>query len=94
MMMGIPRSRTHRAAVVAILGFARRWWAAIRDLTEAGFPVGRLHQARIVEMTQNSRTHGLLPVVEGPWPLLSTLTLWFLGFGLSKRVHWMRPFAG
>jgi surface polysaccharide O-acyltransferase-like enzyme len=86
------------AAIVAILGFARRHLvhdsAARRYLTEAIFPVYILHQTIIVICAHSLKPAHLNPGVEGLLLVMVTAAASFLGYELIRRVQWLRPLFG
>ena len=85
-------------AIVAILGFARRFAPgdspALRYLSQAVFPVYILHQTLIVVLAHHFKTFGLPPRVEGPLLVVLTLVLCFAGYELVRRIGWLRPLFG
>ncbi len=85
-------------AIVAILGFARRWSPgdspARRYLTQAVFPIYILHQTLIVVLAHNAKPWDLKPAVEAPLLTFATLVLCFAGFEMARRVRWLRPLLG
>ena len=86
------------AAIVAVLGFARRHLthdsAARRYLTTAIFPVYILHQTVIVVCAHALQPSHLSPGVEGPLLVLVTAAASFLGYELIRRLRWVRPLFG
>ncbi len=86
------------AAIVAVLGFARRHLVhdspARRYLTAAVFPVYILHQTVIVVCAHSLQPANLNPGVEGPLLVLVTAAVSFLGFELIRRIRWLRPLFG
>jgi len=86
------------AAIVAILGFGRRFAPgdspARRWLTEAVFPVYILHQTLIVVLAVWMRRFDLVPWIEGPLLVAATFALCFAGYGIIRRVGWLRPLFG
>ncbi|HZH44173.1 MAG TPA: acyltransferase family protein [Lysobacter sp.] len=85
-------------AVVAILGFARRWVhgpsAAVRYLTPAVYPVYILHQTVIIVLAHHLKPLALAPVVEGPLLVLATFALCFGAYEAIRRVAPLRPLFG
>jgi surface polysaccharide O-acyltransferase-like enzyme len=86
------------AAIVAVLGFARRHLAhdnaARRYLTTAIFPVYILHQTIIVVCAHSLQLAHLSPGVEGPLLVLVTAATSFMGYEAVRRVRWLRPLFG
>lgn len=85
-------------AIVALLGHARRHWdrdhAWRRYLTDAVFPVYVLHQTLIIVFTQGLARWQLAPAIEGPVLVGLTLACSFAGYGVIRRVAWLRPWFG
>jgi glucan biosynthesis protein C len=85
-------------AIVAALGFARRWnpadSRARRYFTEAIFPFYIVHQTAIVLFAHFMKPLGLRPAVEGPLLVAATVATCFASFELVRRVGWMRPLFG
>jgi len=85
-------------AIVAALGFARRWNPADsrmrRYLTEAIFPFYIVHQTAIVLLAHFMKPLGLRPLVEGPLLIGATVATCLLSFEIIRRVGWMRPLFG
>ena len=86
------------AAIVAVLGFARRFdpgdGPVLRYLVPAVFPVYILHQTVTVVLAYNLRPAALPPLLEGPLLVLATFALCFAGYELVRRVRWLRPLFG
>lgn len=86
------------AAIVAILGFARRHAPgdspARRWLADAVFPVYVLHQTVIVLLAVKLAPLDLPPLLEGPLLAVATFALCFAGYALIRRAGWLRPLFG
>ena len=86
------------AAIVAILGFARRHAPgdspARRWLAQAVFPVYILHQTVIVLLAVGLRPLGMAPWLEGPLLVMATFGLCLAGFALIRRTGWLGPLFG
>ncbi|HUD41288.1 MAG TPA: acyltransferase family protein [Dokdonella sp.] len=85
-------------AIVAVLGFARRFAAhdgpLLRYLVPAVFPVYILHQTLIVILAYQLRPLALPPLLEGPLLVVLTLAGCFGGYELIRRIGWLRPLFG
>ena len=85
-------------AIVAILGFARRWnpgeSRTLRYLSQAVFPVYILHQTIIVALAYNLKPFDLPPLLEGPLLVVLTFGLCFAGYELIRRIRPLRPLFG
>jgi len=85
-------------AIVALLGFARRWNPGdshlLRYLVPAVFPVYILHQTIIVVAAHNLKPFGLSPMFEGPLLVVMTFALAFGAYEVVRRVAWLRPLFG
>src|SRR5690606_6425272 len=77
------------AAIVAVLGFARRLAPAdsrlLRYLSGAVFTVYILHQTIIVVLSQALRPLALPPALEGVLLVVATFALSLAGYELAKR---------
>ena len=86
------------AAIVAILGFARRIAPgdspALRYLSRAIFPVYILHQTVIVLLAVQFRPLQLDPRLEGPLLAALTFALCLAGYEAIRRVPVLRPLFG
>jgi len=86
------------AAIVAVLGFARRLapgdGPVLRYLVPAVFPVYILHQTVTVTLAYTLRPAALPVSLEGPLLVLATFALCFAGYELIRRVSWLRPLFG
>jgi glucan biosynthesis protein C len=86
------------AAIVAILGFARRHApgdsAARRWLAAAVFPVYILHQTVIVVLAVQLRPLDLPPLLEGPVLVLATFALCLACYEVIRRIAPLRPLFG
>ncbi len=85
-------------AIVAVLGFARRFAShdgpLLRYLVPAVFPVYILHQTLIVVLAYELRPLALPPLLEGPLLVALTLAGCFGGYELIRRIGWLRPLFG
>lgn len=85
-------------AIVAILGFARRWSPgdspALRYLSQAIFPVYILHQTIIILLAVGLRPLALPPLLEGPLLVVATFALCFAAYELVRRIPLARPLFG
>src|SRR5690554_1094058 len=86
------------AAIVAILGFARRVapgdGPVRRYLTDAVFPVYILHQTITVVLAWHLRPLALPAALEGPLLVALTFGLSLAGYECVRRVGWLRPLFG
>src|SRR5690606_9821595 len=86
------------AAIVAILGFARRLapgdGPVRRYLTDAVFPVYILHQTITVALAWNLRPLAMPPALEGPLLVVLTFGVSLAGYECVRRVRWLRPLFG
>jgi len=86
------------SAIVAALGFARRWnpadSRARRYLTEAVFPFYIVHQTAIVLLAHALKPLALRPVLEGPLLIAATVATCLASFEIVRRVGWLRPLFG
>lgn len=86
------------AAIVTVLGFARRLapgdGPVLRYLVPAVFPVYILHQTVTVTLAYTLRPAALPVSLEGPLLVLATFALCFAGYELIRRVSWLRPLFG
>lgn len=86
------------AAIVAVLGFARRFapgdGPARRYLTQAVFPFYIVHQSAIVVMAHHVKPFSLAPAIEGPVLIVATFAICFASYELIRRVGWLRPLFG
>jgi glucan biosynthesis protein C len=85
-------------AIVAILGFARRFSPgdspALRYLSQAIFPVYILHQTIIVVLAWHLRPWALPPQIEGPLLAVLTFAAALAGHEVIRRVAFLRPLFG
>jgi glucans biosynthesis protein C len=86
------------SALIAAFGFAKThlnrdsWLRA--HLSEAVFPVYLLHQTIIIVMSQILLPLGLRPAIEGPFLIICTFTLSYVGYKLVRRIGFLRPWFG
>jgi glucans biosynthesis protein C len=85
-------------ALIAAFGFAKThlnrdsWLRA--HLSEAVFPVYLLHQTIIIVMSQILLPLGLRPAIEGPFLIICTFALSYVGYKLVRRIRFLRPWFG
>lgn len=86
------------AAIIAILGFARRRAPGdsplLRYLVPAVFPVYILHQTVIVVAAYELQPLALPPWFEGPLLVVLTFAACFAGYGIVRRASALRPLFG
>ena len=97
-LMRVVYAADQWCAIVAALGFARRWnprdSAARRYLTEAVFPFYIVHQTAIVLYAHALKPVGLAPLSEGLLLVAATAATCVASFELVRRVAWLRPLFG
>ncbi|MCW4455151.1 acyltransferase family protein [Flavobacterium sp. MXW15] len=85
-------------AIVAVLGFARRFAPgdspALRYLVPAVFPVYILHQTLIVVVAHHLKPLAIPPLLEGPLLVLLTFGLCFALYEAIRRIPVLRPLFG
>ena len=86
------------AAIVAVLGFARRMAPTdgplLRYLGSAVFTVYILHQTIIIVLSRMLLPLSMPPWAEGPLLVAATLLLSFAGFELARRIPVLRSLLG
>ena len=85
-------------AIVAVLGFARRWnpgdSRVLRYLVPAVFPVYILHQTVTVVVAHHLKPLSIPPVAEGLLLVAVTFAACFAGYEVIRRVGLLRPLFG
>lgn len=85
-------------AIVAVLGFARRWnpgdSRVLRYLVPAVFPVYILHQTVTVVIAHHLKPLSIPPVAEGLLLVAITFAACFAGYEVIRRVGLLRPLFG
>lgn len=85
-------------AIVAVLGFARRWnpgdSRVLRYLVPAVFPVYILHQTVTVVIAHHLKPLSIPPVAEGLLLVAITFAACFTGYEVIRRVGLLRPLFG
>ncbi len=85
-------------AIVAVLGFARRWnpgdSRVLRYLVPAVFPVYILHQTVTVVVAHHLKPLSIPPVAEGLLLVAITFAACFAGYEVIRRVGLLRPLFG
>ena len=96
--MRIAWAANQWAAIVAILGFARRLAPgdspALRYLSQAIFPVYILHQTLIVVLAHHLRPLAMPQAAEGALLVGATFALSFAAYELIRRIRPLRPLFG
>lgn len=85
-------------AIVAVLGFARRWMtrdsAARRYLTDAIFPYYIVHQTAIIMIAHALRGSGISAGAEAAIIIGGTAATCIATYEMVRRVAWLRPLFG
>jgi glucan biosynthesis protein C len=97
-LMRIVYAADQWCAIVAALGFARRWnprdSAVRRYLTEAVFPFYIVHQTAIVLFAHALKPAALAPLPEALLLVAATAATCVASFEIVRRVAWLRPLFG
>ncbi|WP_426609070.1 acyltransferase family protein [Bradyrhizobium sp. McL0616] len=86
-------------AMVAVLGFARRWLATSdgpvrRYLTDAIFPYYIVHQTAIIMIAHALHGSGLSALAESSIVIVGTALACVVTYEVVRRINWLRPLFG